>query len=400
MNNKKAVICAVFALIIALAMPFSALAEGDIWDGGSDSGFEGGSGTQADPYVIKTASQLAFLSKSVSSGNSYNGKYIKLESDITLNETADILWTEAATKWVPIGNPITPFDGYFDGGKHTVSGVYISCESDSQGLFGVIGESGTVISLTLTGSSIKGNNASGGIAGTSNGKIAYCQNLDAVRAATNAGGIVGVNNGVVLSCSNYGWVGNGGNDGGIAGLNNGRIENCYNNGTVDGGYFAAGGIAAENLGTVLKCYNAGYIISEYGLAGGIVSTNGGTVSECYYLDLGTQTDKLGFKLSQDEMQKKESFAGFDFEATWTFDPESGYLYPTLRDYSPESHPQGGNQSGNISSGEENSNAGTSSVTSKEEPSAPKKSYAVWVILAILIILVAIKAVIWYIQKRK
>lgn len=396
MNSKKIVFSVVFILLFTLILPFSAVAEGDIWDGSSDNGFESGSGTQADPYIIKTASQLAFLSKSVSGGESYKDRYIKLDGDILLNEVSDILWTEGAKEWLPVGNPITPFEGFFDGGEHKIIGVYISSGSDSQGLFGVIGENGTVISLTVSNSSISGNNASGGIAGTSNGTIAYCRNNDAVRGATNAGGIVGINNGTVSSCANYGWVGNGGNDGGIAGLNCGTIENCYNNGTVDGGYSAAGGITAENRGTVSKCYNAGFIISEYGLAGGIVCNNSGTVTECYYLDFGTHTDKLGAKLSQDEMQNKDTFIGFDFEKVWTFDGESDYLYPTLRKYSPESQPpQSGNQSGEVSSPDE-----ASSVTSEEEPPVPKKSYALWVLLAVLVVLVAIKAIIWYIQKRK
>lgn len=399
MNNKKAAAVIALVLLLLSLMPVSALAEDAVWDGSVAEGFETGSGTKDDPYVIKTASQLAFLSQSVSGGDSFKDKYITLESDIALNKTDDLLWTESAVKWASIGNPVTCFDGFFDGLGHTISGVCTATGSDATGLFGVIGENGSVFNLTVASSSIGGNISVGAIAGINNGKIYYCRNNDAVRGAQNAGGIAGTNNGTVFGCANYGWVGNGGNDGGIAGLNCGTIENCYNVATVDGGYFAAGGIAAENRGTISKCYNAGYIISEYGIAGGIAYENSGNISSCYYLDLGTGTDRFGTKLLQSEMTVKQSFDGFDFEKIWCFNTESDFLYPVFQAVSDGNTSQGNTEITSQTSNGEGQSAEISDA-SDTLPKPKEKSYALWVLLGVLVILVAIKAAIWFIQKRK
>ena len=39
-----------------------------LWDGSAATSFASGSGTEADPYIIETAAQLAFLASSVNSG--------------------------------------------------------------------------------------------------------------------------------------------------------------------------------------------------------------------------------------------------------------------------------------------------------------------------------------------
>jgi len=41
----------------------STAASFDIWDGSIATEFAGGNGTEEEPYLIKTASQLAYLSK-------------------------------------------------------------------------------------------------------------------------------------------------------------------------------------------------------------------------------------------------------------------------------------------------------------------------------------------------
>ena len=48
------------------------------WSGSVASSFESGSGTQADPYIIKTGEQLAFLAQQVNAGTNYSGVYFKL----------------------------------------------------------------------------------------------------------------------------------------------------------------------------------------------------------------------------------------------------------------------------------------------------------------------------------
>ncbi len=323
----------VLVLALVLVSCFAVLPVGAeaAWDGKTANSFESGKGFKDDPYIISNASQLALLSGSVSSGNPHKGEYFKLSADIVLNNTDELTWYQNAVKWIPIGNPNTAFEGIFDGNGKTVKGIYIECDTDAQGLFGVVGSGGKVVSLTVDKTSVSGNTYVGGIAGINNGDIINCRNIDAIRAVSDGGGIVGLNNGRIAGCVNGGWVGNKGNNGGIAGRNDGEITDCYNYGAIDGGYLVAGGVVGENRGTVKNCYNVGYIVSEYGKSGSIAGFNGGgTVDNCYYLDRGSDLDKDGTLLTSDDMKASASFKGFDFENIWTMEGEEDYLYPELR----------------------------------------------------------------------
>lgn len=102
----------------------------EIWDGSVADGFASGSGTENDPFIIESASQLAYLARSVSSGTAYKGEYIKLTNDIVLNDTSNWLsWGTAApdNSWTAIGKSDEfSFCGTFDGDGHTVGGIYIN----------------------------------------------------------------------------------------------------------------------------------------------------------------------------------------------------------------------------------------------------------------------------------
>ena len=88
----------------------------DVWDGRSSSPFSSGNGTFADPYCIATCAELAYFSNRVKSGDSFEGEYLWLESDLDLS----------ANEWLPIGTHDTPFMGNFNGNGHTVSNLKIT----------------------------------------------------------------------------------------------------------------------------------------------------------------------------------------------------------------------------------------------------------------------------------
>ena len=88
----------------------------DVWDGSVATAFESGDGTKNDPYVIKTAAQLAFLATEVNSGADYNGKYVSMESNLDLNHL----------EWTPIGNGTYSFNGIFDGNGLSIKNLKIS----------------------------------------------------------------------------------------------------------------------------------------------------------------------------------------------------------------------------------------------------------------------------------
>ncbi len=121
--------------------------------------FEGGSGTESDPYTIKTAEQLGCFAKSVNNGETYEGQFIKQIRNIKLNdnliESADADDWTGIHYWTSIGNYAWDyyFGGTYDGDNHTISGVYLenfSMNSDSpKGLFGYTYYA-TIKNLTLS----------------------------------------------------------------------------------------------------------------------------------------------------------------------------------------------------------------------------------------------------------
>ena len=126
----------------------------ETWDGDCDvtgaltpdNVFNGGSGTESDPYQIKTANQLACFAKSVNEGETYEGKFIKQTKNIklndNLNEQAEAGNLSGANLWTAAGGreARTHFDGTYDGDEHIISGLYITTDSSPneyfRGMFG------------------------------------------------------------------------------------------------------------------------------------------------------------------------------------------------------------------------------------------------------------------------
>ena len=81
----------VLSMLLSLfsAVDLSVFAAVTVWDGSVADGFAGGSGTEEDPYIIMTAEQLAYFAQSVNSGDRYYDTYIRMDSDIQLNDTTD-----------------------------------------------------------------------------------------------------------------------------------------------------------------------------------------------------------------------------------------------------------------------------------------------------------------------
>ena len=119
--------------------------------------FAGGEGTADDPYVIMNKGQLLKFAKNMSESVDYSGYHVKLGADIDLTGTA----------WEPCGNGACSFEGEFDGGGHTISGLTRGTKgkpvkvygNKATGFFGMHGASSYVHDLTIKDASI---NVSGG----------------------------------------------------------------------------------------------------------------------------------------------------------------------------------------------------------------------------------------------
>ena len=259
---------AIIALIAALFVinPGLGRSAAAAWDGTAAESFEGGNGDSSDPYIIKTAEQLAFLAKQVNGGETYQGKYFQLEADLDLS----------GREWAPIGigeretggSTVTkPFAGTFDGNNHKISGLTLTAGLDDQGLFGC--SSGMIRNLGIENGNISISSAerTGAICGYSTGTIENCWNSADITGSTEGGiyigGICGYNTGTISGCLNTGDITANSFIGGICGNTNRdtQISNCFNSGSITGKE-QIGGIAGINLNYITFCINAGELTGE------------------------------------------------------------------------------------------------------------------------------------------
>lgn len=259
---------AIIALIAALFVinPGLGRSASAAWDGTAAESFEGGNGDSSDPYIIKTAEQLAFLAKQVNGGETYHGKYFQLEADLDLS----------GSEWSPIGigeretdgSTVTkPFAGTFDGKNHKISGLTLTAGLDDQGLFGC--SSGTIGNLGIVRGNISVGSAEriGAICGYSTGTIENCWNSADITGSTEGGkyvgGICGYSTGTIYGCLNMGDITANSFIGGICGntAQSTQISNCFNSGSITGKE-QIGGIAGINLNYITYCINAGELTGE------------------------------------------------------------------------------------------------------------------------------------------
>ena len=182
-NLTKINLSAIVALLLLL-LPASVSAAED-WEYNKTRypNFSGGSGTKDDPYLISTAQDLASLTY-MSSFNFrdytyYEGIYFKQTADIVLNDNVvssvvsdsygRVTFDESVLAnfkdWIPIGtfgqnNNCYWFRGHYDGGGHSISGIYCyrgdthntlgngNGYDNYLGLFGAV-QSGSITNLTV-----------------------------------------------------------------------------------------------------------------------------------------------------------------------------------------------------------------------------------------------------------
>lgn len=276
------------------------------WDGTAGTGFESGTGTEADPYIISNGTQMAYLSAQVNSGNAFDGKYIKLSKNIDLNDK----------EFTPIGGGAKledgtatyKFKGTFDGNGKTIKNLNINAktvdgaEPNFTGLFGF--NAGTIENLTVIGAvtctSTEGKSTGvdptsdfvGSVAGFNCGTIKRVISKVALTAlwSGNVGGIAGFNAaehwrdsvtsdnrtiegavGLITECGNEGFIKSYKKIGGIVGETEGTVSKCYNHGNIYTQFSGSGngqaGIAGRTgcnnaewgIGHIVNCYNTGAV---------------------------------------------------------------------------------------------------------------------------------------------
>ena len=320
------------------------LADIDIADASALKGLLTGSGTQAEPYLITSESDLKMLATvannhyTAASGANFVGVYFKQTTDITLTGS----WTSIGytTGYYFGGN----YDGdghYVDLGSNAVSGAYTAA------LFGCVtaGEIRNVhVKGTIDNAYSAGAASTAGVVAYASGstQIVGCVNEANVTGKAFVGGVVAQlgKEASVSGCVNYGAITQGVGTynssaiGGVVGkaTGTGEILNCTNHGAVSYGSIASsttgvggvvgtlsggsvvracgndgavglsettaastyvGGVVGYVLTTAChleSCYNAGAITGASGSVGGVVgyiSRAGSAVTNC--MNLGSVT---------------------------------------------------------------------------------------------------------------
>lgn len=288
--------------------------------------FEAGNGTETDPYIIATATQLDEV-------RNFPSACFELSKDIDLSSYLN----SNSSGWTPIKD----FTGKFDGKKHTIKGLWISLSSiENVGLFANIqgysdNKRASVSNLfvNISKKGITGGSSVGGICGSlSYGNIENCMVTGDISGYQYVGGIVGRNNdnyyssSIISQCASSGnIIANSGSVGGILAYQNGAcsIENCYSiaNVKTEGSYYSeAYGIG----GSAENCYFAGTISGAninyvYPI---------GSNTNSYYDSEKTKISGKSGALTTKEMKQQASFQGWDFDKIWTI--QEGVDYPKLR----------------------------------------------------------------------
>ena len=313
---KKWVLCILLTLCMLTALlPTVAFAQ-DEAAAKAQRAAENGTAAQADGilpiepatdangvYQIDTKEKLYWFADFVNRGGDNAKADARLTASITVNtgvsDQNDDNGKFAA--WTPVGSTAAPYIGTFEGQGYTINGLYCKLKGDYAGLFGSIGEGGTVQNVRLARSYFYGDSYVGSVCGQNNGSISGCTNTSAVRGTYNfIGGVCGQNEkGRITGCTNTATVtgSTGGSGiGGICGYNRGgSIIGCSNTGAVTGNAHI-GGVCGNNTGILTGCSNEGSVTStrrgDATSVGGVAGVHGygGTMTACYNTGTVSCTD--------------------------------------------------------------------------------------------------------------
>lgn len=262
-------------------------------------------------YTIKTLAELKKFRDMVNGGNTFAGKTVTQIASINIGGSS-------SGNWNPIGNESARFNGTYDGGNYTISGLYSNDNKWNKGLFGATDTSAIIKNLTISGASIRTTAVDSGIlVGVNRGDITSVKvSGGSLTVGASGGAIVGNNySGIILYCTNSASISytstidstassmhRGSQIGGIVGINTGgSVQKCINTGSVKGTH-CAGGIAGRNEKQIAQCVNKGAISSvenlgKYPIIGGIAGFSGysgaSTISNSYNTGSVTSIDNAG-----------------------------------------------------------------------------------------------------------
>ena len=262
-------------------------------DGGGESGAAEDLGyiydSNTNTYTVYNADGLMNVAELVNGGKS--------DINITLDKNIDL----TGKGWTPIGTDYdNSYEGTFDGGGHTITGLTFTTNDKYAGLFGRLSRAGTVKNVVMEGVQITSNQiyggSIGGVAGDGWGTIENCSVSGSVSGTVYVGGVVGIQiGGSITGCSSSATVKGMVDVGGVAGQTNSSatLTACYATGNVTLEIdpemnISGGGLVGFNGGSsLLACYATGNVTSTGSSTGkvhigGFLGDNYTTVTACYW----------------------------------------------------------------------------------------------------------------------
>ena len=266
-----------------------------------------GDGSELDPYHVENLNHLYWIAED---SDRWLYHYIQV-ADIDASATKH--WFEGEG-WLPIGNPVTPFTGTFDGQNYSIEWLVIDRpSSDHIGLFGYADNS-TITNVGLFNSEITGKDYVGSLVGSlvNDSSVSNCFSTGIVTGNDFVGGLLGENN---LSV----------------------IDNSYSRCEVTGNQYVGGLIGNNHQGSVIHCYSIGFV-QGIDQAGGLVGvkTIGGLYTDTnnYWNTETSEIDlsAMGEGRTTNEMTHPHSantYLDWDFVNLWISEADANNGYPYL-----------------------------------------------------------------------
>lgn len=312
-----------------------------------------GTGASTSPLQITTAHQLREIAVLVNDNrlekflfNNESAKaYLKLMNDIDLSAYGPEFTSFGryyCKGWVPIGSNYgssgNPFRGVFDGGGHTITGLYLDNSGlDAAGLFGAI-SGGEVKNLSVIDAYVIGGNRNGIIAGSvlEGSSVTNCQVSGEVRGYIYIGGVAGTNSGVIENCSADCTIGpredyDSHYVGGIVGFvyimgeNKGVVRACYATGIVSGKYYIGGIVGGSynytpdsSLRGAIVCAALNASVTGTDAVGRVIGQ--GSSLACIAFANMEGTSSGGSNVTAKQLQSKDKFPALLTTSPWTYEP--------------------------------------------------------------------------------
>jgi len=316
--------------------------------------YDGGAGTEASPYLIRTAQQMNDVGASPGDWN----KHFRLAANLDMSN-----YTGAA--YNIIGTSTTqPFSGIFDGSNHEIFDFSVTTTQEFYtGLFGCVSgevrnlglvkpvvlaqgsragalvgylDHGQVTSCYARGGRVSGDDDIGGLIGRSAGRIFKSYSSGTVSGDAFVGGLIGLitDEAVTTSYSKAEVSGNR-NVGGLVGKTGNEqaaVTHSYATGSVTGDSYVGGLVGQVERGAAHRSYSAGNVSGNQFVGGltGHVRVLGRVSNSLWDTETsGQQTSGGGTGKTTAEMQTISTFTdqGWDFWSTWT--ACEGMNYPIL-----------------------------------------------------------------------